>query len=241
MSDFMPDRSNNNPLTEGQIAIAATDPTILAMMFKSSEGTGFIDPTYHSQAAACEKHGQPFGAYHYVNGTEGETQAVTFVHSIGGTRPAFLVVDWELEARNVCADLMTRLRKLTKLPVVLYIGSWGTEHGGPPAGTDAIMVAAYTSTVGPYVPAGWGSKLAAWQYTDGSINETDMPASFPGVPAGDVSVIYKPAAFGLDLAPIRYHVGGVSHRFPRRAGLHAGRLAKKAPVGHSVIVHKRRG
>lgn len=197
MAEFlMPDISHHQlELSEAR----ARDVTRLcrAIMFKASEGTGFVDPHFLGNAGAARAAGLPFGAYHYVNQGVGEAQAEHFWSTVCGTGLRFLCIDWESGDRRTVKDLASRLREVADVPVGVYAGVWARDHGGPPLGLDWAMVPAYGPSRLPeaYYPDPY--PLAAWQYTNGSTNGTAMPDHIPGIGACDVSIVYRPRDMGL--------------------------------------------
>lgn len=192
----MPDISHYQPeLSEAR----ARDVTSRcdAIMFKATEGTGFVDPHYAGNAQAARAVGLPFGAYHYVNQGVGDAQAEHFWSTVSATGLQFVCIDWESGDRGTVKDLARRLYELADVSVGVYVGAWARSHGGAPLGLDWAMVPAYGP---PELPTAYYPNpypLAAWQYTNGTTNGTAMPDHIPGIGACDVSVVYRPRDMGL--------------------------------------------
>jgi lysozyme len=189
----MPDISHwQGPHTvEDMQLVAAKAP---AIMLKASEGTSTVDAEFVSNAEAANAAGLPWGAYHYVTAGHGFEQAGHFrrtVASVPGVR--FYCIDWEAGSRTVALNLAAGL--VVDRPVGDYIGSHARANGGQLPDMAFHMVPQY----GPAElnPDYATDPLSAWQYTNGTINGTDWPASVPGIGACDMSVIYRPQDFGL--------------------------------------------
>lgn len=197
MPFLMPDISHYQPqLDAGRVA--SLSKVAKAVMLKATEGTGFQDPNFAGNVRALKGGGVRWGAYHFVKQGTGASQA-TFFWSVANTygKPTFVVIDWEDGDRQTALDLAGKLRQLADVPVGIYSGAWSRGHGGPPPGLDFAMVPQYgPAQLDPqYRPDPY--RLAAWQYTDGKINGTQMPSSIPGIGPCDVSVVYLPEALGL--------------------------------------------
>jgi lysozyme len=175
--------------------VAANAP---AIMLKASEGTTWVDPEFVGNVEAATAAGLPWGAYHYVTAGHGGDQARHFrdtdVGVSGGCR--FYCIDWEAGSRATALAVASTLVAATDAPVGDYIGSHARANGGQLPDMAFHMVPEY----GPAElnPEYATDPLSAWQYTNGTINGTDWPASVPGLGACDMSVIYRPQDFGLN-------------------------------------------
>jgi lysozyme len=169
-----------------------------AIMLKASEGTSWVDPEFVSNAAAADLARLPWGAYHYVTAGHGKAQADHFQQTVASVPGVcrFYCIDWEAGSRDTALALAAQLLALAARPVGDYIGSHARANGGQLPGMSFHMVPQY----GPAEinPAYATDPLSAWQYTNGTINGTDWPASVPGIGPCDISVIYRPQDFGLN-------------------------------------------
>jgi lysozyme len=194
----MPDISHwQGPHTvEDMQLVAAKAP---AIMLKASEGTSTVDAEFVSNAEAANSAGLPWGAYHYVTAGHGKAQADHFVEtvdSVSGEWCRFYCIDWEDGGRVTALAVASTLLAATAAPVGDYIGSHARANGGQLPGMAFQMVPQYgPAEINPDYAT---DPLSAWQYTNGTINGTDRPASVPGIGACDVSVIYRPQDFGLN-------------------------------------------
>jgi lysozyme len=192
----MPDISHHQgPHTvEDMQLVAAKVP---AIMLKASEGTAWVDPEFVNNAEAATAAGLVWGAYHYVTAGHGKAQADHFaetVDSVSGTC-RFYCIDWEAGSRDTALAAALWLLAVVDRPVGDYIGSHARANGGQLPDMSFHMVPQY----GPanLEPQYATDPLSAWQYTNGTINGTDWPASVPGIGPCDISVIYRPQDFGL--------------------------------------------
>jgi len=170
-----------------------------ALMFKATQGSSFVAHTFVSNVAAANGAGLPWGAYHYVDGTDGPGQASHFWAVVRPLNPVFICIDWEKESRVVATSILTELLKAANCPVTVYSGAHARDNGGPPDASPSLMIPAYgPSAVTPYIPTGWSiTQVAAWQYTNGVQNGTQNPTRIPGLNGGDISEVYRPELLGL--------------------------------------------
>jgi lysozyme len=194
----MPDISHwQGPHTvEDMQLVAAKAP---AVMLKASEGTSTVDTEFVNNAEAANAAGLRWGAYHYVTAGHGKAQADHFAETVASVSslPAFYCIDWEDGSRATALALAQQLRTLNLFdrPVGDYIGFHARANGGQLDEMRFHMVPQYgPAEINPQYAT---DPLSAWQYTNGTINGTDWPASVPGIGACDMSVIYRPQDFGL--------------------------------------------
>ncbi len=199
MAFLMPDVSTSHlgrALTTSDLNQAQA--VVSAIMFKATEGTGFIDSNFAANVASAKTAGLPWGAYHFMNQGSGAAQADHFYVEAHHFGPVFLVMDWEQGDRQTALDFVARLKMLSSTEKLGgYFGSHARANGGAVTGLDFAMVPEYgTAQLKPeYLPNPY--PLAAWQYTDGPSNGTNMPSSIPGIGSCDISVVYLPDALGL--------------------------------------------
>jgi lysozyme len=166
------------------------------IMFKATQGTSTVDDEFFSNVHAANTAGLKWGAYHYVDPGYGKDQAKHFAETVWQmTDCQFFCIDWEAGSRDVATRLAEQLLALATLPVGDYIGSHARANGGQLDEMAFHMVPQYgPAEINPDYAT---DPLSAWQYTNGTINGTDWPASVPGIGPCDISVIYRPQDFGL--------------------------------------------
>jgi hypothetical protein len=187
-----------------------------AVWFKSSQGTGYQDPTFVQNVQNARKAKLPVGAYHFVEQGAPKTQVKNFLGQVkkaGGVD--FLVIDWEQGDRRT-AVVMARTLRSQKVPVLEYRGQWARAHGGDIKSCDGAVVPQY----GPaHLDKAYYPKhlpLSAWQYSDGVYNGTRYPTSIPGIGKTDLSVVYRRRHFGIKRRPVHKVVQGVTKAKDRR-------------------------
>jgi lysozyme len=179
--------------------VAANAP---AIMLKATEGIDWVDPEFVNNAEAATAAGLRWGVYHYVTAGHGKAQADHFAETVDSVSGEcrFYCIDWEAGSRDTALALADRLLdNLGPLvPVGDYIGAHARANGGQLPEMRFHMVPQY----GPAElnPDYATDPVSAWQYTNGTINGTDWPASAPGLGACDMSVIYRPQDFGLEVS-----------------------------------------
>jgi lysozyme len=193
----MPDISHwQGPHTVDDMQLAAAQAPVI--MLKASEGTDWVDPEFVNNAEAATAAGLIWGAYHYVTAGHGKAQADHFAETIDSVSGEcrFYCIDWEAGSRDTALALADQLFVHAVHAVGDYIGSHARANGGQLPDMDFHMVPQY----GPAElnPDYATDPLSAWQYTNGTINGTDWPASVPGIGACDMSVVYRPQDFGLE-------------------------------------------
>ncbi len=195
---LMPDISHHQGHhTRADLELASTRAD--SIMFKASQGTGFVDPEFISNAKAMNAAGAlgvPWGAYHFVDPGHGKAQAEHFrdvVARVPGCR--FYCIDWEAGSRDTVLALADRLLELVDRPVGDYIGSHARANGGQLPRMSFHMVPQYgPARIDPHFAT---DPLSAWQYTDGDTNGTDWRAGVPGIGHCDMSAVFRPQDFGF--------------------------------------------
>ncbi|MCK4761051.1 MAG: glycoside hydrolase family 25 protein [Candidatus Aminicenantes bacterium] len=168
---------------------AAKQDGILGVIHKATQGTGFIDPLYHSRREEALKAGLLWGAYHFGSGGNGENQAKFFLGIVNPAPTDLLILDFEQDFQG---DSMTvpeaeafvsYVQKQTNRWPGLYGGSYLKKLS---AGKSEILskcwlwLAEYGSH--PVLPAGWDA-WTLWQHTDGK--NGPQPHSVKGIGACD--------------------------------------------------------
>lgn len=190
---IMPDISRWQPPLSRSTA-AQVKSAALGIMFKATEGVTWKDPNFLTNVAAAKAVNLKWGAYHFLRThLSGAAQAEHFARTIP-SGASFACLDWEDGGLGPAVDFMKAVKARLSIPVVLYCG-WHCRAYGVPSGSAApagLIIAAYMSSVDPYVPRGWRDRLVAWQYTDGRINKTPYPKGVPGIGNCDVSYVFRP-------------------------------------------------
>ncbi|HEV2172904.1 MAG TPA: GH25 family lysozyme [Nitrospira sp.] len=94
------DRSNFQPVVP---PVDRNGKKLDFVIYKATEGTNFVDPTYRANIAMAKAHGVPFGSYHFLHPSlDIPTQITLFMATVaenGGLEPgAMLFADSEISA-----------------------------------------------------------------------------------------------------------------------------------------------
>ena len=156
------------------------------VIHKATEGTGYVDPMFHSNRGAATAAGLLFGAYHFGTGDDPNAQAEHFLGTTGTDGGILLMLDWEPNAQGACMTLaqarafVSHVQQATGRWPGLYSGSTAREALGgntdPVLGNCWLWLAEYGDQ--PEVPPAWKG-WTLWQYTDGS--HGPEPHSLDGV------------------------------------------------------------
>lgn len=181
------------------------------LWFKSSQGTGYEDPTFVDNVAKARKaRADSVGAYHFVEQGSPKSQVANLLRQIRRTDGVdFIVIDWEQGDRRTALTIARTLRD-QHVPVLEYRGAWARAHGGDIKACDGAVVPQY----GPahLDPANKPKHLplVMWQYSDGVYNGTRYPTTIPGIGKTDLSRIYRPRLVGLKPRPLHRAVQAVT-------------------------------
>ncbi len=145
------------------------------VIHKATEGTGYVDPMFHSNRGAATAAGLLFGAYHFGTGDDPIAQAEHFLGTTGSDGSILLVLDWEPNPQGASMTLaqarafVSHVQQKTGRWPGLYSGSTAREalgdHADPVLGSCWLWLAEYGDQ--PKVPPAWKG-WTLWQYTDGS-------------------------------------------------------------------------
>lgn len=149
-----------------------------AIIIKATEGTGYINPTFKTQAAQTLAAGKKLGLYHFIHtAATGSAQADYFVANI---KPyigkALLVLDFEsTTGSNVRTDAMVaqgkafldRVYALTSVRPVVYTNTDFEQHldwSAVVKGNYGLWIAQYntTSPITGFKPRTYTYKLVHW-------------------------------------------------------------------------------
>lgn len=164
----------------------AKEDGVIGVIQKASQGEGYVDPTYKTHKKGVQDAGLLFGAYHFGTGSNGVSQAVHFLETVGDPKDTVLVLDYEdnpvggsmslEEARSFVTHIF---QKVGRYPV-FYSGHTIKRALGstvdPILKNCPLWLAQYGPTA--VVPACWDD-YTMWQYTDGGVGPE--PHSVAGV------------------------------------------------------------
>lgn len=181
MLDAVIDLSHHNANPDYK-AIAGAG--ISGVIYKATQGTAGVDPTYAASESKVRAAGLWWGAYHFGTGSDGVVQAQHFLAQIKHPGKTLMVLDLEPNPTGPTMTLVeahafvTHVHAATGQWPGLYSGHYikqllGTNHD-PILARCWFWLAQYGAT--PVVPPCW-STWTMWQYSDGAIN---APAPLPG-------------------------------------------------------------
>ena len=170
MLDVIIDLSHWNSVVDWQ---AIKDAGVLAVIHKSTQGSSYVDPTYHARRQAALASGLLWGTYHFGDGTPYLDQVLHFLDTVQPTPADLLVLDFE-----PCADTMTLASAEGFVDQVeARTDRWPGLYSGQSFCTDTLAGTTDTplarcwlwlarySTQLPVVPPAWET-FSIWQYTD---------------------------------------------------------------------------
>lgn len=178
MTIFYPDLSSY----EAGYQIPAGTPAVVA---KATEGTYYVDSSYHDFKAQADKLGIPFSGYHFLKSESSPEAQATYYHNFAGNVPCMLDVETEGGSRpgvDWCQRFITALQGLGGRVWAVYYPAWYLSMtGGSLASLGVpIIASSYRSYDDNAWPPGYGGvQPLIWQYTSTPI---DMNA-FKGTPA----------------------------------------------------------
>lgn len=144
---------------------------------KASEGTSYVNPKRHTQAAAARKAGAVTGWYHFARPGDVDEQAAYFLAHCDLKDGDILAIDWEHAGVSSSAkdDLLKKVKKLAPHhKVVLYCNSdyWLHRDASGYCG-DGLWVADYSHPAGkPPIKAPW----LFHQYDDKPVTDQNVGA-----------------------------------------------------------------
>lgn len=159
---------------------------IVGVLHKATQGTTNVDPMYATNRKKARDAGLLWGAYHFATGSNGVTQAISFLETVGKTKDTLLVLDFE---PNLTGPSMTlEEARAFNTHVAEKTGRWPGFYSGHyikqllGSGKDDILAKSWfwLAQYGPtaVVPPNWPT-WTMWQYTDGAIGPE--PHSVDGI------------------------------------------------------------
>ena len=165
MSDVVVDESHWNSTPNLALAKAAG---IAAIIFKATQGTGFVDPTFASRVAMAQEAGLLVGAYHFLDGSDPVAQMRHFLGVTAGTKaPLLLALDFEPNPSSQAMPIQaggaaSTVHSKTGVWPVIYTGRWMLSAPNAILAECPLWLAEYGSA--PICPPGW-SQWKLWQHT----------------------------------------------------------------------------
>lgn len=159
---------------------------IVGVIYKATQGTNYIDPTYAARRTAALGEGLLWGAYHFGTGASGEAQAKHFLDTVQPDRTTLLALDFEADPQGPDMTLEQAHAFISYVftKTGRYPGLYGGHYlkqllGSTPdslLGRCWFWLSQYGPT--PVVPNTWQT-WTLWQYTDGAAGPT--PHSVAGI------------------------------------------------------------
>lgn len=157
---------------------------IVGVIHKATQGQSGLDPMYELNRKKVTAAGLLWGAYHFATGSEGVTQAVHFLATLGDTAGMLLVLDLEPNPTGPSMSLeearafVTHVHDAAGRWPMLYSGHYIKQLLG--TGKDQVLANCplWLAQYGPtaVVPPNWPT-WTMWQYTDGAIGVDPTPVA----------------------------------------------------------------
>src|SRR5271157_5437097 len=174
MSDVVIDLSHYDVVSQDFVQTAtvpdANGNTILAVILKATQGTGFVDPTFLSRVAEAKAAGLLVGAFHFLDGSNPAEQVAHFLtvaKSEAGL--SWFAIDWEpypasqASAMQVATAVASVQDKTGMWPIV-YMNRFMLSAPNATLSKCPLWLAEYGSN--PICPPGF-AEWKLWQHTDG--------------------------------------------------------------------------
>ena len=140
-----------------------------AYMFKATEGCNFVDRYCDQFVQQAIKAGKPFGVYHFIDGSNWQTQTDFFIQNVQGyIGKGILVLDYEMYGRQgtcVLKQMLDRIYQKTGIKALVYTSAsvlFEEDFSEIVKADYGLWVAAYQSSF-PKIKH-W-SNAVMWQYT----------------------------------------------------------------------------
>lgn len=167
------DLSHHN--TRVDFASARADG-IAAVIFKATQGTSFVDPTFSARRVLAKSAGLLVGAYHFGTGSlSGSEQADFFLKTVNPDENTLIALDFEKNPTGPdmtmaqAGDFISFIIASLGRPPVFYISPYWARILYDAAKPAPAVCPLWLSEYGPKakVPSPW-SDWTLWQYTDGA-------------------------------------------------------------------------
>lgn len=157
---------------------AVKDDGIVGVIYKSTEGQSYTDPTYVQQQHAAKAAGLKFGSYHFADGSDVDGQIDNYLRFTAPDPDELFCLDWEdnptsgngMMEVDDCKTWITEVERALRREgeCVLYSGNTCKEQLGDEVdtffGSRRLWLAQYAST--PTWQRSWDTYFC-WQFTDG--------------------------------------------------------------------------
>lgn len=188
MTIFYPDLSNY----QAGYTIPSGTPAVVA---KATEGTYYLDSSFHNFQHQATVMGIPFSGYHFLKSESTPEEQAQYYYNFAGKIPCMLDVETESSSRPTVDQVVAFIQALQRLGgrvwgVYLPQWYWGDIGGdlGRLTTAGAVLISSYYVSYSDNGP-GWnsygGATPAIWQYTSSPV---DMNA-FKGTPAQLAAII----------------------------------------------------
>lgn len=171
---------------------AAREAGILGVIHKATQGSTYIDPTFHERRGQALAAGLLWGAYHFGTGGDGAGQADFFLATVEPVPTDLLVLDFETNTGGTTMSLaeaeafVERVKEKTGRYPGLYSGdSFLLQTLGYNTTTvlkECFLWLARYDVAMPEVPPAFPC-FTLWQYTDGNLGSE--PHEVDGIGACD--------------------------------------------------------
>jgi lysozyme len=154
------------------------DAGVLGVIFKCTEGTGYLDDTYSPRVAQATEVGLYVAAYHFLHHSYVQDQMDWFVKNAGLADGCRLVIDYENSNNDEANfdDLIEAVEYLMaeypQYEITVYSGNKikedlaGSIYNGTLAANTSLWIAHYTSNESPVWPSATWPQWSLWQWTE---------------------------------------------------------------------------
>ena len=144
---------------------------IVGVIHKASQGQSVVDGAYAARRSAAVAAGLLWGAYHFLDLTDGATQAQHFLSVANADAETLVALDWETignrqPSAGIAKDFLTEIQNELGRNAVIYSGNVAKEQlktADPFFGSHRLWLAEY----GPkwVVQESWKAPWL-WQYSE---------------------------------------------------------------------------
>lgn len=190
---------NNADVQFGQ----AKEDGILAVFFKSSQGSSYKDPTLVSRLNRARSVGLLVGVYHFIDGSAYGHQCDNFDEAISGLGPVLPVLDFEHNpsgadaTADICGDMVDTLLDAWERHPGIYGSDYLARLNSPEPHGNALDCWLWEARYGTHapVPPPPFKNWTLWQYSENG------PLTLGGTVRTDIDLsVYNPAVFTDDAA-----------------------------------------
>lgn len=163
MTMYGRDISNHQGGIDINAQIAETD----FLIFKATEGVGFVDSWCDGWVQACRAAGHPWGFYHFAQMNDPVTEADYFIDNTANYfGEGIPVLDWEVSQSVEWVNaFVERVHERTGVWPWIYANPWRFNQGGVNTNCGRWVAAYQESTPSADIP------ICAWQYTSTPLDQ----------------------------------------------------------------------